>query len=100
MVCLLALCAILPACQTESPPESTLESGITPLTVPSSAITVDELNDKLENGNELLLVDIRTEDEYSSSHIKGAVSIPLDEIPDRYDEIPRDIEVVVYAGCH
>ena len=99
VVCLLSLCAIIPACQTESPPESSPESGITPLTVSNTDISVSELKDKLENDNQLLLVDVRTEAEYSSMHIKGAVSIPLNEIPDRYGEIPRDIEVIVYSGC-
>ena len=98
---LLTLFTLLPACQTEPTPESgeKPEDETTSATVPASDISVSELKDKLENGHQLLIVDIRSEDRYSGSHIEGAVSIPLNDIPDCYHEIPRDIEVVVYSGC-
>lgn len=43
------------------------------------------------------LLDVRTPDEYSLGSLPGAVNIPLDEIRDRIDEIPRDKPV--YAFC-
>jgi NADPH-dependent 2,4-dienoyl-CoA reductase/sulfur reductase-like enzyme/peroxiredoxin family protein/rhodanese-related sulfurtransferase/TusA-related sulfurtransferase len=44
------------------------------------------------------LVDVRTPDEYQLGTIEGAVNIPLDEIRQHLDEIPRDKKLVVFCG--
>ena len=44
------------------------------------------------------LVDVRTEMEFSISHIPGAINIPLDDIRDRRNEIPTDKPVWLYCG--
>lgn len=62
--------------------------------------------DQLVEGGEYLL-DIRTEEEYSLGNINGSVNIPLDELRDRMDEIPKDRNIYVncqvglrgYLGC-
>jgi rhodanese-related sulfurtransferase/DNA-binding transcriptional ArsR family regulator len=46
---------------------------------------------------EALVLDVRPVPEFDAGHIPGAVSIPLDEIPDRLAEIPADVEVVAYC---
>jgi 3-mercaptopyruvate sulfurtransferase SseA len=101
VVCLLALCMMLPSCQAEPSSEPPTEPSKTTVqeTPAVSSISVDELKDKLENGSPIMLVDVRNRDDFLTNHIKGAVSIPLDEIPDRYQEIPQDKEVIVYADC-
>ena len=43
------------------------------------------------------IIDVRESWEYELSHIKGAHSIPLTELRDRLDEIPKDIPV--YLHC-
>ena len=50
----------------------------------------------LVKGAPVVLVDVRTREEYQARHIKGAVSIPLNEIPARAGEIPRQGLVVLY----
>ncbi len=44
------------------------------------------------------LLDVRTPDEYSLGSLPGAVNIPLDEIRDRIDEIPKDRPVYVFCA--
>ena len=44
------------------------------------------------------LVDVRTPQEFASGHLEGAVNIPLDQLPNRLDELDREGQVVVY--CH
>lgn len=54
-----------------------------------------EVDDLVNNGE--LLVDIRTEYEYYSSPIKGAINIPLDSLRDNLDKLPKD--KTIYVHC-
>jgi DNA-binding transcriptional ArsR family regulator/rhodanese-related sulfurtransferase len=45
----------------------------------------------------VVVLDVRPSDEYEAGHLKGAVSIPLDELAERLSEIPPDAEVVAYC---
>ena len=51
-------------------------------------VDVMEIDQLVEDGEYLL--DIRTGEEYSLGNINGSVNIPLDELRDRMDEIPKD----------
>lgn len=44
-----------------------------------------------------LLIDVRTREEFELGSINGAVNIPLDEIRDRLDEIPRDKDIYIFC---
>lgn len=44
--------------------------------------------------NEIALIDVRESKKFRHHHISGAVSIPIQEIPDRLDEIPKNKRVV------
>ncbi len=61
-------------------------------------IDVRELHDRLERGDQPLLLDVRTPQEFSICHLAGAELIPVQELEGRIDEIDRSREVVVY--CH
>ena len=47
---------------------------------------------------EVLLLDVRTPEEFSFGAIKGAVNIPLDDIRERLSEIPKDKDIVLYCA--
>ena len=53
--------------------------------------------DLTQEREEIVIVDTRSVREYEVSHIEGAVSIPLLEIDDRYEELPKDKEIVLYC---
>jgi len=44
-----------------------------------------------------LLLDVRTLNEFETSHLRGALHLPLDEIRFRIEELPRDRAIVVYC---
>jgi rhodanese-related sulfurtransferase len=55
-----------------------------------------ELWERLGSG-EVLVLDVRPEDEYASGHLPGALSVPAAELERRLTELPRDREVVAYC---
>lgn len=44
-----------------------------------------------------LILDVRDPDEFNRGHIEGAQNLPLDQIRDRIDELPRDREIWTYC---
>lgn len=56
----------------------------------------DELRKRLRRGD-VVLVDVRSPDEFNAGHIEGARSVPLDELEERMAELPADQEVVAYC---
>ncbi|MEZ5940752.1 MAG: FAD-dependent oxidoreductase [Planctomycetaceae bacterium] len=50
-----------------------------------------------QGGSSHLLLDVRTEKEFSDGHIPGATHIPVDELRDRLTELPSGKEIVAYC---
>lgn len=48
-------------------------------------------------GADLVLIDVREDDEYTSGHVEGAQHVALTDVPDRLSEIPKD--QTVYVIC-
>lgn len=46
---------------------------------------------------EVVVLDVRPPDEYAAGHIPGAVSIPLAQLEQRLEELPRELEIVAYC---
>ena len=57
-------------------------------------ISPQELEARLANGDNLIVVDMRQFWEYQAGHISGARHIFLQEIPGRMDELPKDVDIV------
>jgi hypothetical protein len=64
--------------------------------VPS--VNIEQLKEKVDAGADVVIVDVRSKEEFAEGHIPGAVSIPWEEIKDRYSEIPRDKEIITYCA--
>ena len=64
--------------------------------IPVAFITSESVKKRLDKGAPQWLVDVRDRTSYDQSHLPGAVSVPLEELPQRFVEIPRDIPVVLY----
>jgi rhodanese-related sulfurtransferase len=60
-------------------------------------ITTQELKEKLDANEDVIVVDARSRTEYDSVHIPGALSIPLAEIEERHGELPQEGEIVLYC---
>lgn len=58
-------------------------------------VYVHQVRDLVKSG--AYIIDVREEDEYELSHIKGAKNVPLSQIRNRVNEIPKDRPV--YLHC-
>ena len=57
-------------------------------------ITPAQLAERLSRGEEIVLIDVREPYEWNSGHIESAQHIPMQQIPKRLEELPRDAEIV------
>ena len=60
-------------------------------------VTREELARRLEDGDPLVVLDVRPAAEHAAGHLPGAVSIPVDELRQRLAELPRDRRIVAYC---
>ncbi len=61
-------------------------------------ITREQLEEKMDRGEDFILVDTLGEEYYRQSHLPGAINLPLEEI-DRAEEVLPDkkAEIIVYC---
>jgi sulfur-carrier protein adenylyltransferase/sulfurtransferase len=60
-------------------------------------ITVRELKERLDRGEKPLIVDVREPYEYQIARIPNTVLIPMNEVPSRLSELPRDREIILHC---
>ena len=60
-------------------------------------VTVEELRTGLEKGT-AIVIDVRSAEQYKAGHIKGALSIPGDELANRMKDLPKDKLIVAYCS--
>jgi len=58
-----------------------------------------EMRDLLERArsSDVIVLDARPANEYQAGHIAGAISVPIDELQNRLQSLPRDKEYVAYC---
>src|SRR5690606_29186120 len=91
----MVLHGIMLAVQESSQGVSTVAPQLHPLEVSCA-----EVKEKLDAGQDLLMLDCREPQEYDVVHLPHALLIPMSEIPHRLSELPasKDEEMIVY--CH
>ncbi len=70
-----------------------------PILAAEVPVTRDEVAARLGRAG-FLLVDVLSADSFASVHVRGALSLPLADLPDRAAEMlpDRAAEIVVYCG--
>jgi phage shock protein E len=64
-----------------------------PKALPSVEITPAQAYSKHQQG--AFFLDVRSQEEWNQFHIKGSTLIPLDQLQDRLNEVPKDKDIVV-----
>lgn len=66
-------------------------------TISYGDLTVEEAKSLIESNSSIVIVDVRTREEYDSGHIEGAVLIPVSELEDRLNELSKEDELFIYC---
>jgi rhodanese-related sulfurtransferase/biotin operon repressor len=59
-------------------------------------VATEELYEKVTRG-EVVLLDVRPEEEFARGHIHQALSIPIDQLLTRINELSKDKEIIAYC---
>lgn len=81
-----------PKQQTENPPSSentTLYTKITP----------EEAKNIMDNEDNVIILDVRTQEEFDSGHIEGAILLPYDQISEKASEVLPDKNQTILVYC-
>jgi rhodanese-related sulfurtransferase len=66
----------------------------------SDLISPQEVRDQQDTSAELTIIDVRGAKEYEAGHVKGAMNVPLSQLPRKLAQIPGDRLVVTYCNMH
>ena len=64
------------------------------------SISGDELYSRLATGKPVVLLDVRTEAEFTERHIPGSVLIPLQDLETRIAEVPNSGQPIAVICTH
>jgi rhodanese-related sulfurtransferase len=60
------------------------------------SVTIDDLVKRLKAGK-VTILDVRPETEFRKGHISNSISIPIDQLPSRLNELSKRNEIVAYC---
>jgi len=60
-------------------------------------VNISEAKQMIESNPNLVILDVRTQEEYDSGHIENAVLIPVDDLAGRIGELDKEKEILVYC---
>jgi len=60
-------------------------------------VSVDKAAELIESNPDLVIIDVRSVEEYLEGHIEGAISIPLDSLPCYVEELGSEKDILVYC---
>lgn len=86
---------------------STVGCAVSPVSAAATAsdtgayqkIKPEEVKKKMDNGDEITIVDVRTAEEYGSAHLSGAINIPVETISDIKPAELTDLNAVIIVYC-
>jgi rhodanese-related sulfurtransferase len=62
-------------------------------------VTVQQLKERREKGEDIILIDTRTVPEFTRDHVPGAINVPGAELLLRYTEVVLSSETLVVVSC-
>ena len=87
---LLSAIALLVSCASPSSASSSVEYH---------KISAEDAKTRMDSGDDIRIVDVRTEAEYETAHIEGAILIPNETISDTQPELLPDLDAEILIYC-
>ena len=104
VVLVLLFVAVLTSCQSNAPSSNTPGSSSQEQPADSTEtsyrqISAGEAKNIMDSGEEYILLDVRTEEEFKERRIEGAILIPHDEIESRAETELSDKGTLILVYC-
>ncbi|MEF3253964.1 MAG: hypothetical protein K6348_00125 [Deferribacterales bacterium] len=75
-----------------------LEKTFTVIPTPKpGTISKEEFEKAIANPKDVIIIDVRTKQEYEAGHFPNAINIPIDEIASKVNTLPKD--KTIYVSC-
>jgi len=62
-------------------------------------IDAKQAKEELDQDKNIILVDVRTPEQYQAGHIKGAISLPLEEVESKASSVLKDKNAKYFIYC-
>jgi len=106
LMLVIALSFALPACAGDSVPAPAAPepavSGEQEAESPKAVvqdITPEDAKKRLDSDEAIILVDVRTKEEFDGGHIEDAVLLPVDQLQNNAAEVLPDLDAVYFVYC-
>jgi rhodanese-related sulfurtransferase len=72
-----------------------------PAATPASyrKISAADAKARMDSGDEIIILDVRTKEEYDAGHIKGAILVPNESIVDKQPDLLPDLNAEILVYC-
>lgn len=79
--------------------ESSAPEALPKDTISYTKITPEEAKNIMDNEDNIIILDVRTQEEFDSAHIEGAILLPYDQISEKASEILPDKNQTILVYC-
>lgn len=62
-------------------------------------ISQDEAKKMMDDNDDIIILDVRTEEEYNTGYIKDAILLPVTEIKEKAEEVLKNKEQIILVYC-
>ena len=97
----------LSACTAPAPAEETVTESSAASAEPAAAktpavyqkITAKQAKARMDSGDAIIILDVRTQEEFNAGHIAGAILIPNETILDEQPALLPDLDAEILVYC-
>ena len=88
-------CGAAPAAQAPAAAAQAVDQAAAQPAALTLPVNIDaKITNDIRNRDDVILLDVREDDEFKAGHIPGAEWIPLGQLSSRLDELPKDKTIV------
>lgn len=62
------------------------------------AMAPQQLRELVKSGEKVLIVDVRSAEEYAAGHLEGAINIPAEQLPAHAGDLPKEATIVTVCN--